>query len=128
MIYSAVAPFSRRKCDNAGEVPVAFAVRAPGSTIGEDEVKEYIAQQVDLDPFLIFLILFYFAHLLLRGLHGILLFDIFMKAFQTFRVAVFNALLMQVVFYKKLHGVYFIDSIPKSAAGKILRKDLRNKC
>ena len=62
LIYSAVAPSSRRKCDNAGEVPVAFAVRAPGSTISEEEVKQYIAQQVDLDPFLIFLILFYFAH------------------------------------------------------------------
>lgn len=34
---------------------------------------------------------------------------------------------MQVVFYKKLHNVYFIDSIPKSPSGKILRKDLRNK-
>lgn len=33
----------------------------------------------------------------------------------------------QVVFYKKLHNVYFIDAIPKSPAGKILRKDLRAK-
>ncbi|KAJ7551055.1 hypothetical protein O6H91_07G132000 [Diphasiastrum complanatum] len=33
----------------------------------------------------------------------------------------------QVVFYKKLHHVIFIDAIPKSPAGKILRKDLRIK-
>eukprot|EP00253_Pinus_taeda_P015713 PITA_15713 len=33
----------------------------------------------------------------------------------------------QVVFYKKLHKVYFIHAIPKSPAGKILRKDLRAK-
>lgn len=33
----------------------------------------------------------------------------------------------QVVFYKKLHNVYFIDVIPKSPSGKILRKDLRAK-
>lgn len=33
----------------------------------------------------------------------------------------------QVVFYKKLHNVYFIDAIPKSPSGKILRKDLRAK-
>lgn len=33
----------------------------------------------------------------------------------------------QVVFYKKLHKVYFIHAIPKSTAGKILRKDLRAK-
>ncbi|KMT16702.1 hypothetical protein BVRB_3g049860 [Beta vulgaris subsp. vulgaris] len=31
----------------------------------------------------------------------------------------------QVVFYKKLHKVYFIHAIPKSASGKILRKELR---
>lgn len=31
----------------------------------------------------------------------------------------------QVVFYKRLHKVYFVHSIPKSASGKILRKDLR---
>jgi len=66
-----------RKDDIAGEVPVAFVVRTPGSTVSEEDVKAYIAKQV--------------------------------------------------VFYKKLHNVYFVDSIPKSPAGKILRKDLRNK-
>ncbi|KAG0563665.1 hypothetical protein KC19_8G049200 [Ceratodon purpureus] len=66
-----------RKDDAAGEVPVAFVVRAALSTISEEDVKDYIAKQV--------------------------------------------------VFYKKLHNVYFIDAIPKSPSGKILRKDLRNK-
>lgn len=33
----------------------------------------------------------------------------------------------QVVFYKKLHKVYFVHAIPKSPSGKILRKDLRAK-
>lgn len=66
-----------RKDDVAGEVPVAFVVRSAGSTISEEEVKDFIAKQV--------------------------------------------------VFYKKLHNVYFVDSIPKSPSGKILRKDLRNK-
>ena len=27
--------------------------------------------------------------------------------------------------YKKVRGVQFVDAIPKSASGKILRKDLR---
>jgi 4-coumarate--CoA ligase len=33
----------------------------------------------------------------------------------------------QVVFYKKLHAIHFIDKIPTSPSGKILRKELRNK-
>jgi 4-coumarate--CoA ligase len=36
----------RRKDDVAGEVPVAFVVRAPGSTVSEEDVKDYIAKQV----------------------------------------------------------------------------------
>ncbi|XP_020582953.1 probable 4-coumarate--CoA ligase 2 [Phalaenopsis equestris] len=33
----------------------------------------------------------------------------------------------QVVFYKRLHKVYFVHAIPKTPAGKILRKELRAK-
>ncbi|XP_004486593.1 4-coumarate--CoA ligase 1 [Cicer arietinum] len=33
----------------------------------------------------------------------------------------------QVVFYKRINQVFFIDAIPKSPSGKILRKDLRAK-
>ncbi|KAG2653222.1 hypothetical protein PVAP13_1NG438200 [Panicum virgatum] len=71
---AAVVP---QKDDAAGEVPVAFVVRAANSDIAEDAIKEYISKQV--------------------------------------------------VFYKRLHRVYFTHSIPKSAAGKILRRELRAK-
>lgn len=33
--------------------------------------------------------------------------------------------MLQVVFYKKIHKVFFTESIPKNPSGKILRKDLR---
>uniref|UniRef100_A0A0E0EM56 4-coumarate--CoA ligase n=1 Tax=Oryza meridionalis TaxID=40149 RepID=A0A0E0EM56_9ORYZ len=33
----------------------------------------------------------------------------------------------QVVFYKRLHKIFFVDAIPKAPSGKILRKDLRAK-
>ncbi|GAU16187.1 hypothetical protein TSUD_298180 [Trifolium subterraneum] len=33
----------------------------------------------------------------------------------------------EVVFYKRINRVFFIDAIPKSPSGKILRKDLRAK-
>lgn len=36
----------RLKDEAAGEVPVAFVVRSNGSKISEDEIKQYISQQV----------------------------------------------------------------------------------
>ncbi|RCV07905.1 hypothetical protein SETIT_1G283300v2 [Setaria italica] len=71
---AAVVP---QKNDAAGEVPVAFVVRAADSDIAEDAIKEFVSKQV--------------------------------------------------VFYKRLHKVYFTHSIPKSASGKILRRELRAK-
>ncbi|XP_076939749.1 4-coumarate--CoA ligase 2-like [Bidens hawaiensis] len=63
--------------ENAGEVPVAFVVKANGSTITEADVKQFVSKQV--------------------------------------------------VFYKRINRVFFIEAIPKSPSGKILRKDLRAK-
>ncbi|KAG0541366.1 hypothetical protein BDA96_02G010300 [Sorghum bicolor] len=60
--------------DEAGELPVAFIVRRPGSHLHESHIKEFVAKQV--------------------------------------------------VHYKRIHHVFLVDSIPKNAAGKILRKDL----
>jgi 4-coumarate--CoA ligase len=34
------------KDEVAGELPVAFVVRSNGSKISEDEIKQYISQQV----------------------------------------------------------------------------------
>lgn len=71
---AAVVP---QKDEAAGEVPVAFVVRAADADIAEDAIKDFISKQV--------------------------------------------------VFYKRLHKVYFTPSIPKSASGKILRRELRAK-
>uniref|UniRef100_A0A0D9VJT6 4-coumarate--CoA ligase n=1 Tax=Leersia perrieri TaxID=77586 RepID=A0A0D9VJT6_9ORYZ len=71
---AAVVP---QKDEVAGEVPVAFVVRAADSDITEESIKEFISKQV--------------------------------------------------VFYKRLHKVHFTHAIPKSASGKILRKELRAK-
>ncbi|XP_059641579.1 4-coumarate--CoA ligase-like 9 [Cornus florida] len=62
--------------EEAGEIPMAFIVRKPGSSITEAQVIDYIAKQVA--P------------------------------------------------YKKIRRVAFINSIPKSPAGKILRRELVN--
>ncbi|KAI7753038.1 hypothetical protein M8C21_016793 [Ambrosia artemisiifolia] len=60
--------------EEAGEIPMAYVVRAEGSQLSEDQVIQFVASQVA--PF------------------------------------------------KKVRKVSFINIIPKSAAGKILRKDL----
>ncbi|PIN14663.1 4-coumarate--CoA ligase [Handroanthus impetiginosus] len=73
--YISDAAIVPMKDEQAGEVPVAFVVRSNGSTITEDEIKQFVSKQV--------------------------------------------------VFYKRINRVFFVDAIPKSPAGKILRKDLR---
>lgn len=62
------------KDEECGEIPVAFVVKKPGSTLSQKDVIDYVAQQVA--P------------------------------------------------YKKIRKVIFTESIPKSAAGKVLRKEL----
>ncbi|KAI3830865.1 hypothetical protein MKX03_015570 [Papaver bracteatum] len=49
------------------------------------------------------------------------------NGFELTEVAVKEYISKQVVFYKRLHKVFFIPAIPKSPSGKILRKDLRAK-
>ncbi|KAL8250257.1 hypothetical protein R6Q59_033950 [Mikania micrantha] len=61
----------------AGEVPVAFVVKINGSSVTEDDIKQFVSKQV--------------------------------------------------VFYKRINRVFFINTIPKSPSGKILRKELRAK-
>ncbi|XP_073132056.1 4-coumarate--CoA ligase CCL1-like [Henckelia pumila] len=69
---AAVVP---RKDEATGEVPVAFVVRAKGSNISDQEIKQYVSKQV--------------------------------------------------VSYKRIQGVYFVNDIPKAPSGKTLRKLLR---
>ncbi|KAI3967653.1 hypothetical protein MKX01_039563 [Papaver californicum] len=54
-------------------------------------------------------------------------FIVLSNGFELTEVAVKEYISKQVVFYKRLHKVFFIHAIPKSPSGKILRKDLRAK-
>ncbi|KAG8388182.1 hypothetical protein BUALT_Bualt02G0099200 [Buddleja alternifolia] len=73
--YISDAAVVSMKDEQAGEVPVAFVVTSNGSTITEDEIKQFVSKQV--------------------------------------------------IFYKRINRVFFVEAIPKSPSGKILRKDLR---
>ncbi|OIV97114.1 hypothetical protein TanjilG_04918 [Lupinus angustifolius] len=73
IVDAAVIPYPD---EDAGQIPMAFVVRKPGSNITASQVMEFVAKQVS--P------------------------------------------------YKKIRRVSFINSIPKSPAGKILRRELVN--
>ncbi|KAJ0972365.1 hypothetical protein J5N97_020324 [Dioscorea zingiberensis] len=73
IVDAAVIPYPN---EEAGQVPMAFVVRQPQSTLSEKQIIDFVAKQVS--P------------------------------------------------YKKIRRVAFISSIPKSAAGKILRRELVN--
>lgn len=72
IVDAAVIPYPD---EEAGQVPIAFVVRQPQSSLGEAEIIDFVAKQVS--P------------------------------------------------YKKIRRVTFVNSLPKSATGKLLRKDLR---
>ncbi|KAK9064057.1 hypothetical protein SSX86_017929 [Deinandra increscens subsp. villosa] len=86
--------------EEAGEIPMAYVVRAIGSELSEDQVIQFVAGQVSYTS--LFLL-------------------------PTRAVSRHNAICLyfQVAPYKKIKRVAFINEIPKSVAGKILRKDLR---
>ncbi|KAA3465671.1 4-coumarate--CoA ligase-like 9 [Gossypium australe] len=71
VVEAAVVPYPD---EEAGQVPVAFVVRQPGSKIDGSEIKDFVAKQV--------------SH------------------------------------YKRIRRVIFIDSLPRNASGKVLRKEL----
>ncbi|EHA8586330.1 4-coumarate--CoA ligase-like 7 [Cocos nucifera] len=71
IMEAAVVPYPH---EEAGQIPMAFVVRQPGSNLSEAEIIDFVAKKVA--P------------------------------------------------YKKIRKVAFVDSIPKSASGKILRKEL----
>lgn len=108
------------KDEAAGEVPVAFVVRANGSNISEQQIKEYISKQV----IYIYLFLMWYE---LQWRWYDLQSETNQESMHGWLNGSLMVLYMQVVSYKRINRVFFTDDIPKAPTGKILRKSLRSR-
>ena len=122
--------FYRYPDAEAGEVPVAYVVRSPNSSLTEEDVKKFIANQVkerDLKKRKKEK-----ARFLVSNLHSFSVYTCSM-AIRTIVLVQFFQLLpilvvcLQVAPFKRLRRVTFINSVPKTASGKILRRELIDK-
>lgn len=104
--------FCRAKDEEAGEVPMAFVLKKQGSMLSEAAVIDYVAKQVPSSfnsapmPSISLSICSALSCSTKPQAHGLLS-------------------SWQVAPYKKVRKVMFTHSIPRSAAGKILRRELR---
>lgn len=87
---------------------MAYVVRAVGSQLTEDQVMQFVTSKVDL------------LHTHTHTHIALLLFNLLTACSQSVNFT----WKFQVAPYKKVRRVAFISAIPKSAAGKILRKEL----
>lgn len=104
--------FCRAKDEEAGELPMAFVLKRQGSMLSEAAVIDYVAKQVPSS--------FYSAQCLV-------FLSLYMFSLSCSTKPQAHGLLSswQVAPYKKVRKVMFTHSIPRSAAGKILRRELR---
>jgi 4-coumarate--CoA ligase len=106
----------------AGEVPIAYVVRSPSSSLTEVDVQKFIETQVRLT-----------ADAVANSDHGLPV----VEHHHWRETCLLNCILpmvthlqsltyitFQVAYYKRLKRVTFVDSVPKSVSGKILRREL----
>ncbi|KAL5143262.1 4-coumarate--CoA ligase-like 6 [Glycine soja] len=100
--------------EETGEMPAALVVRKVGSVLSPKRIMDFVAELVRSDKTNFKCLLHQLATV------GIML----LFSYQDFLS--FVTLLWLVAPYKKVRKVFFTDKIPRSATGKILRKQLSN--
>lgn len=98
----------------AGEVPIAYIVRSPNSSLTEEDVQKFIADQVT-------------RSILRKLIHIHSIKKINFKRNKNARFDQFFSIWFQVAPFKRLRKVTFVQTVPKSASGKILRRELIEK-